>query len=124
MLAVQDSGLILNMLTWRSQVYGGVIMGLNGALFEEQVTDPATGAMLNADMEMYKLAGMTDIPEIVVEPYHTEEMRARGVIGIGEPPVIGTMAAIGNAVANALGVRVPHFPMSPMNVLNALAQNA
>ena len=45
------------------------------------------------------------------------------VIGVGEPPTIGTAAAIGNAVANAIGVRVPHWPMSPMNVLNALAQS-
>lgn len=120
-VAVQDSGLILNMLTWKSQVYGGVIMGLNGALFEEQITDPSTGAMLNPDMEMYKLAGISDIPEIIIEPYHTEQMRARGVIGVGEPPVISTMAAVANAVANAIGVRVPRFPMTPMNVLNALA---
>ncbi|MFO0956660.1 MAG: xanthine dehydrogenase family protein molybdopterin-binding subunit [Isosphaeraceae bacterium] len=121
MVAVQDSGLIIDMLTWKSQMYGGVIMGINGALFEERVMDPVSGRCLNADMELYKLAGATDIPEIVVEPYQTEAMKKRGVIGIGEPATIGTMAAIGNAVANALGVRVPHFPMSPMNVLTALA---
>jgi len=49
-------------------------------------------------------------------------MRKRGVIGIGEPPTIGTAAAIGNAVTNAIGVRVTEWPMSPMNVLNALAR--
>ena len=83
--------------------------------------DEATGVMLNPDMEMYKLAGATDIPEIIVEAYDTPEMRKRGVIGVGEPPTISTAAAIGNAVANAIGVRVPKWPMSPMNVLNALA---
>ncbi len=122
-VAVQDSGLIIDMLTWKSQVYGGVIMGLNYGLFEERVMDPTTGLFLNPDMEMYKLAGASDIPEIVVEAYHTKEMRDRGVIGVGEPPTISTAAAIGNAVANAIGVRVPNWPMSPMNVLNALAQN-
>jgi xanthine dehydrogenase YagR molybdenum-binding subunit len=120
-VAVQDSGLIIDMLTWRSQVYGGVIGGLNYGLFEERVMDPGTGVMLNPDMEMYKLAGATDIPEIIVEAYQTSEMKKRGVIGVGEPPTISTAAAIGNAVANAIGVRVPEFPMSPMNVLNALA---
>jgi xanthine dehydrogenase YagR molybdenum-binding subunit len=120
-VAVQDSGLILDMLTWKSQVYGGVIMGLNYGLFEERVMDPITGIFLNPDMELYKLAGATDIPEIIVEPYHTPEMKARGVIGIGEPPTIGTAAAIGNAVANAIGVRVPNWPMSPKNVLDAIA---
>jgi xanthine dehydrogenase YagR molybdenum-binding subunit len=121
-VAVQDSGLIIDMLTWRSQVYGGVIGGLNYGLFEERVMDPTTGIMLNPDMELYKLAGASDIPEIVVEAYQPEEQKKRGVIGVGEPPTISTAAAIGNAVSNAIGVRVPTWPMTPMNVLNALAQ--
>jgi len=121
-VAVQDTGLILDMLTWRSQIYGGVIGGLNYGMFEERIMDESTGVMLNPDMEMYKLAGATDIPEIIVEAYDTPEMRRRGVIGVGEPPTISTAAAIGNAVANAIGVRVPVWPMSPMNVLNALAK--
>jgi xanthine dehydrogenase YagR molybdenum-binding subunit len=120
-VAVQDSGLVIDMLTWRSQVYGGVIGGLNYGLFEERIMDPTTGVMLNPDMEMYKLAGASDIPEIIVEAFDTPEMKKRGVIGVGEPPTIGTAAAIGNAVTNAIGVRVPDWPMNPMNVLNALA---
>lgn len=121
-VAVQDTGLILNPLTWKSQVYGGVIMGLNYGLFEELVMDPTTGLSLNPDMELYKLAGASDIPEIEIIPFDNEQMRKRGVIGVGEPPTIATAAAIGNAVANALGTRVPSFPMSPWNVLNALAK--
>lgn len=120
-VAVQDSGLILDRLTWESQVYGGVIMGLNYGLFEERIMDPATGVMLNSDMELYKLAGASDIPEIVIHAYEPPDQKARGVIGVGEPPTISTAAAIANAVANALGVRVPEWPMSPRNVLNALA---
>ena len=120
-VAVQDTGLIINKLAWESQVYGGVIGGLNYGLFEERVMDPVTGVMLNPDMELYKLAGLSDIPEIVVIPYESAEMKARGVIGVGEPPTISTAAAIGNAVSNAIGVRVPQWPMTPQNVLNALA---
>ncbi len=120
-VAVQDSGLILDKLTWESQVYGGVIMGLNYGLFEERVVDPTTGRMLNPDMEWYKLAGAADIPEIIIHAYEPDEVKARGVIGIGEPPTISTAAAIGNAVTNAIGVRVSEWPMSPRNVLNALA---
>ena len=120
-VAIQDSGLIIDKLTWESQVYGGVIMGLNYGLFEERVVDPTTGTMLNPDMELYKLAGAADIPEIIVRAYEPPEIKARGVIGVGEPPTISTAAAIGNAVANAIGVRVPEWPMSPRNVLNALA---
>ena len=120
-VAIQDTGLIVDKLTWESQVYGGVIMGLNYGLFEEQVMDPTTGRMLNPDMEWYKLAGAADIPEIIVRAYEPPEQRARGVIGVGEPATISTAAAIGNAVTNAIGVRVSQWPMSPRNVLNALA---
>ncbi len=120
-VAIQDSGLIIDKLTWESQVYGGVIMGLNYGVFEERVVDPTTGTMLNPDMEMYKLAGAADIPEIIVRAYEPDEIKGRGVAGVGEPPTISTAAAIGNAVANAIGVRVPDWPMSPRNVLNALA---
>jgi xanthine dehydrogenase YagR molybdenum-binding subunit len=120
-VAIQDTGLILDRLTWESQVYGGVIMGLNYALFEERIVDPTTGRMLNPDMEWYKLAGASDIPEIIVRAYEPEEQKARGVIGVGEPATISTAAAIGNAVANAIGVRVPEWPMTPRNVLDALA---
>ena len=123
-VAVQDSGLILDMKTWESQVYGGVIGSINYALFEERVMDPTTGVFLNPDMELYKLAGASDIPEIIVKPLDTPAMRARGVIGVGEPPTISTSAAISNAVANAIGVRVPSLPLSPMNVLNALANQS
>jgi xanthine dehydrogenase YagR molybdenum-binding subunit len=120
-VAIQDSGLIIDKLTWESQVYGGVIGGLNYGLFEERLVDPTTGTMLNPDMEWYKLAGAADIPEIIVRAYEPPEQKARGVIGVGEPPTISTAAAIGNAVTNAIGVRVPDWPMSPRNVLNALA---
>jgi xanthine dehydrogenase YagR molybdenum-binding subunit len=120
-VAIQDSGLILDRLTWESQVYGGVIMGLNYGLFEERIVDPTTGRMLNPDMEFYKLAGASDIPEIIVRAYEPDDQKARGVIGVGEPPTISTAAAIGNAVTNAIGVRVSEWPMTPRNVLNALA---
>jgi xanthine dehydrogenase YagR molybdenum-binding subunit len=50
------------------------------------------------------------------------DMPERGVIGIGEPPTISTAAAVGNALFNALGVRVPYAPYSPENVLAALAK--
>lgn len=46
----------------------------------------------------------------------------RGVIGLGEPPVISPGAAISNAVANACGVRVPHLPLTPDRVINAIQQ--
>src|SRR5204862_2660070 len=93
--AVQDCGLIINKQGCESQVAGGVIMGVNYALFEERIMDRATGRQVNPDMEFYKLGGIADMPDIIV---HMHDMPHRGVIGIGEPPTISTCAAVGNAV--------------------------
>ena len=121
LVAVQDMGLVINPKTAESQIFGACIMSICGALMEERITDEITGRVLNADMEFYKLAGIKDIGEIVVHLDITEENDKRGVIGLGEPPAIPGIAAISNAVANAIGLRVPTVPMTPMNVLNALA---
>jgi xanthine dehydrogenase YagR molybdenum-binding subunit len=99
-------------------VCGGVIMGMNYALFEERIMDRHTGRQVNPDMEFYKLGGIVDMPKIIVRMV---DMPERGVIGIGEPPTISTHAAIGNAVFNAIGVRVPNTPFTPDRVLAALA---
>ena len=120
-VAVQDCGMIINKLACESQVAGGVIMGINYALFEERILDRHTGRMVNPDLEFYKLGGILDMPEIVV---HMVDMPERGVIGIGEPPTISTAAAIGNAVCNAIGVRVSTTPFTPDKVLAALAQRS
>jgi xanthine dehydrogenase YagR molybdenum-binding subunit len=119
-VAVQDCGLIINPRLATSQIYGAIIMGISTALYEERIMDNLTGRMLNSDMEFYKLAGIRDIGDIVVHLDIREVNDKRGVIGLGEPPAIGICAAVGNAVANAIGVRVPNIPMSPMHVLDAL----
>ena len=82
--------------------------------------DPQTGRMLNADMEFYKLAGISDVGDIQVHMDIVPENDKRGIVGLGEPPAVGGVAAIANAVANAAGVRVPHVPLTPRNVLAAL----
>jgi xanthine dehydrogenase YagR molybdenum-binding subunit len=117
-VAVQDCGLIISLKTCESQVCGGVIMGMNYALLEERIMDRHTGRQVNPDMEFYKLGGIRDIPKIIVRMV---DMPERGVIGIGEPPTISTHAAIGNALFNAIGVRVPQTPFTPDRVLAALA---
>ncbi len=124
LVAVQDCGLIIDAKTAESQVYGGCIMGVTYALYEEKVMDEQTGRCLNADMEFYKLAGMADIGELVVHLMTGPGFDERGVIGLGEPPVISPGAAISNAVANAIGVRVPTLPLTPNKVLAALEKGA
>jgi xanthine dehydrogenase YagR molybdenum-binding subunit len=122
MVAVQDVGLVISLKTSESQVYGAMIMGITYALYEEAVYDKTTGRMLNADMEFYRLAGIKDIGTLKVHMMTGKGYDERGVIGIGEPPVISPGAAISNAVANACGVRVPYLPLTPDRVLAALQQ--
>ena len=119
-VAVQDCGLVVNLKLAESQVYGSLIMGVAYALYEEKVMDQQTGHMLNPNMEFYKLAGLGDIGELVVHMMTGKGYDERGVIGLGEPPVISPGAAISNAVANAIGVRVPTLPLTPDRVLAAL----
>ncbi|MBL8233751.1 MAG: xanthine dehydrogenase family protein molybdopterin-binding subunit [Bryobacterales bacterium] len=122
MVAVQDCGLVMNPRLAESQVLGACIMSICGALMEERIMDAKTGRVLNPDMEFYKLAGIGDIGEILVDMHITPENDKRGVIGLGEPPTVGGIAAIANAVANAIGVRVPTVPLTPDRVLAALEE--
>jgi xanthine dehydrogenase YagR molybdenum-binding subunit len=116
---IQDGGLIVSKLTCESQVNGGIIIGIGYALYEERIMDKHSGVVLNPNFETYKLPELADIPEIDVV---LMDMPERGVIGIGEPVTIPTAAAIANAVANAIGVRVTSLPMTPPRVLAALGK--
>ena len=122
MVAVQDAGMIVNRLLARSQVYSGLIMGIAYSLSEERIMDKKTGRFINANLNDYKLPRIGDIGDLVVEFYETESEYKRGVIGLSEPPVISTGAAISNAVANAIGVRVRELPLTPKRVLDALKE--
>jgi xanthine dehydrogenase YagR molybdenum-binding subunit len=118
-VAVHDCGLIIDTLTLESQINGGVIMGMGYALYEGRVMDDLSGVVLNPNFETYKLAGIADVPEIEIVLLNMPE---RGVIGIGEPATVPTAAAIGNAIANAIGVRVGSLPMTPSKILAALGK--
>jgi xanthine dehydrogenase YagR molybdenum-binding subunit len=120
MVCVQDCGLIISMKTAESQVYGAMIMGIATTLYEEKIMDNNLGTMLNPNMDFYRLAGIGDVGELVVHMMTGKGYDERGPIGLGEPPTVGPMAAIGNAVANAIGVRVPFLPITPDRVVNAL----
>lgn len=119
-VCVQDCGLIIDLLTAESQVYGGLIMGISYSLSEQRIMDNKTGRYINADLDNYKLPRIGDVGELIVEMYQPDSVYERGVIGLGEPPVISTGAALSNAVANAIGVRVPVLPLTPQRVIDAL----
>jgi xanthine dehydrogenase YagR molybdenum-binding subunit len=124
MVAVQDCGLVVDVKTAETQVYGALIMGISYALYEEKFLDPVTGRMLNPNMEFYRLAGLNDIGDLQVHMMTGPGYDERGVIGLAEPPVVSPGAAISNAVANAIGVRVPFLPLTPDRVLEALEKGA
>ena len=124
-IAVHDSGRVMNPLTLSSQVEGGILQGLGFGLMEQRVVDRATGAVLNANLEDYKVATAQDAPEIIQEMVDRPDLRANnlGVKGVGEPPIIPTAAAVANAVADALGVRIKELPITKEKIIAALAKN-
>jgi xanthine dehydrogenase YagR molybdenum-binding subunit len=122
-VAAQDCGRPLNPLLLESQIQGGVLMGVSYALYEERILDRATGRMVNANLEQYKVAGPREVPQIdvaVIENYQGRS--ATDAYGIAEPANIATAPAIGNAVYNAIGVRLRALPMNPAAVLAALGR--
>jgi len=77
---------------------------------------------VNADLMMYKIAGPLEMPEIIPVAFDIANAGNNcGMMGLGEPPNIPTAAAIGNAVYNAIGVRIRSLPITPDKVLAALA---
>jgi xanthine dehydrogenase YagR molybdenum-binding subunit len=120
-VAVQDCGLIIDRKTTLSQCYGSLTMGIGYALYEEKVMDQNLGRMLNPNIEFYRLCGVGDIGDLIVHLMSGKGYDERGIVGCGEAAVISPGAAISNAVTNAIGVRVPHLPLTPDRVLGALA---
>jgi xanthine dehydrogenase YagR molybdenum-binding subunit len=121
-LTVQDCGIIVDRLTTESQVYGGIVGSIAFALYEDRILDRVTGQMVNPNMEFYLVPGISDIPKIDMILVDTPASRARGVIGIGEPPTVSTSAAIANAVRNATGATIRSLPLTPAKVLQAIEQ--
>lgn len=122
-VAAQDCGRPMNPLLLESQIQGGVLMGLSYALYENRVLDRSTGRMVNPNLEAYKVAGPREVPAIevvLVENYQGRS--ATDAYGIAEPANIATAPAIGNAVYNAIGVRLRALPMTPEAVLAALGK--
>ncbi|MBI4493793.1 MAG: molybdopterin-dependent oxidoreductase, partial [Chloroflexi bacterium] len=118
LVAVHESGRIINPLQAGSQVQGGVVQGLGYGLLERRWVDRGTGRVLNPNLEEYKLPTVLDVPPIehrfVGQP--DPVATSLGAKGIGEPPIIPTAPAIANAVAHALGRPVTRIPLTPDEV--------
>jgi len=120
-VGVHDCGRVVDTLTARSQINGGIIQGISYALFENRVLDRGTGDMLNANFLDYKILGAVDTPEIVAIPFPVAQgITPSGISSLGEPATVPTAGAVANAVADAIGARVRSLPITPDKVLAAL----
>jgi xanthine dehydrogenase YagR molybdenum-binding subunit len=120
MLGIFAAGRIVNPLTARSQLVGGMIWGISMALHEEAVRDRASGGHYGADLAGYHVAAHADVP--AVEADWVEDLDPDdpvGIKGIGEIGIVGAAAAVANAVWHATGVRHRHLPIRPDRVLTA-----
>ena len=105
------AGHVLNPLTAKSQLTGGMIWGLGSALLEETVLDH--GTYRNADLAEYLVATSADAPEVeaILVPDEDTEVNALGLKGLGELGIIGVNAAIANAIYHASGRRFRRLPV-------------
>lgn len=117
-IAFQSCGRVYSRKTSESQIIGGVIQGASYALFENKLLDRRTGAMVNPNLEWYKILGPNDMP--VIEPLLWMDENQTGPRGLGEPPVVPTAGAIACALFNAIGEPVRHLPLTPDKVLAAI----
>ncbi|MGX1680614.1 xanthine dehydrogenase family protein molybdopterin-binding subunit [Streptomyces althioticus] len=121
MLGVFAAGRIINPLTARNQLVGGMTWGISMALHEEAVRDPASGALYGADLAGYHVATHADVPPEVeavwVDDHDPDD--PVGIKGIGEVGIVGAAAAVANAVWHATGVRHRGLPIRPDRVLRA-----
>ena len=120
--AIQDAGKAVHPSYVEGQMQGGAVQGIGWALNEEYIYDEQ-GRLENAGFLDYRMPVCSDVPMIdtviveVPNPNHPF-----GVRGVGETPIIPPMAAIANAVEDAIGVRFTELPMSPPRVLKALEE--
>jgi len=118
--AIQDAGKAIHPDYVEGQMQGGAVQGIGWALNEEYIYD-ADGVLENPGFLDYRVPVASDLPMIdteiieVANPTHPY-----GVRGCGETPIVAPLAAVGNAVSHAIGIRMTDLPLSPPRVLEAI----
>ena len=118
--AVQDVGKAIHPGYVEGQIQGGAVQGIGWALSEEYYFNDQ-GHMLNSSFLDYRMPTALDLPMVdtvlveVANPQHPY-----GVRGVGEVPIVPPLAALSNAIYDAVGVRVDRLPMTPGAVLEAM----
>ncbi|MEO3748460.1 xanthine dehydrogenase family protein molybdopterin-binding subunit [Plantactinospora sp. B5E13] len=122
MLGIFATGRVVNPATARSQLIGGMTMGLSMALHEEGALDHRFGDWVNRDLATYHIASCADVEQIdadwVADP--DERVNPLGIKGLGEIGIVGSAAAVANAVYHATGIRVRELPIQPDKLLDRL----
>lgn len=121
LVATYDIGTLLNDKTGLNQLVGGLVWGVGFALEEETHFDPNTGRTVNENLAEYHVPVNRDIKIVDVTVLNIPDMNFNemGARGIGEIGITGGMAAIANAIYNATGKRVRHYPITPDKLMSA-----
>ncbi|RPK68794.1 Xanthine dehydrogenase molybdenum-binding subunit [Streptomyces sp. ADI96-02] len=119
LLGVYAAGRILNARTARSQFTGGMVMGIGMALTEGSALDRVFGDFTAKDLAAYHVPACADVPDIQAHWIDEDDrhLNPMGSKGIGEIGIVGTAAAIGNAVRHATGARLRELPLTPDRIL-------
>ena len=118
----QDAGFAINPLSVAGQMQGGATQGIGIGLWEEMLHDEG-GRLINDGLLDYRMPTALDVPNI--ETYIVEvpsEDGPYGARGVGEPSIIPGAAVIGNAIEDAIGVRVTEAPFTPERILRAMGK--
>ncbi len=115
----QDVGLAINPMSIEGQIQGAVTQGIGWALMEGYVFD--RGKVQNTTFLDYRMPTATDVP--MIDTMLVEVGSTTGIYGlrhVGEPPMVGTLAAVANAIHSATGVRLKTLPMTPEAILKGI----
>ena len=124
MVGAFAAGRFLNAKTARSQLLGGMVWAIGLALEEHTERDPRSGRVVTKDLADYHVPVSADVPPIEVIQIEEDDPHVNdvGAKGIGEIGIVGTAAAIGNAVFHATGVRLRELPLTPDRVLSGIRE--
>jgi xanthine dehydrogenase YagR molybdenum-binding subunit len=122
MVGAFASGRILNPRTAHSQYMGGMIWGIGSALHEQTEIDPRTSRYVNTNLADYMIPVNADVGEvhIIMVPEEDRLINPLGVKGIGEIGIVGTSAALANAIYHATGQRLRDLPLRIDSLVNAV----
>ncbi|MDQ6699043.1 MAG: molybdopterin-dependent oxidoreductase, partial [Acidobacteriota bacterium] len=109
-----ECGAIVNPEHLKNQVEGSVMMGIGGALFES--IDFENGRILNGALSRYRVPRFSDMPILETVLVDRKDLNSAGA---GETPIVALAPAIGNAIFDAVGIRLRCLPMAPMGLKKA-----